>query len=74
MKRRDDERRESSEHAGSWEDFEVQRMRKSQQKADQSLTLRTLGICHRIRNSFSFGEVQHVNTALSHRTLMYFGK
>lgn len=70
MKRRDDECKESSEHAGSWEDFEVQRMRKSQQKADQSLILRTLGIC----NSFSFGEVQHVNIALSHRTLMYFGK
>lgn len=34
--------RESSEHAGSWEDFEVKRMRKSE-KADQSLTLRTLG-------------------------------
>lgn len=66
--------REPSEHAGSWEDFEVQRMRKSQQKADQSVTFRRLGIWNTISTSFWFGEIQHVNIDLSHRTLMYFGK
>lgn len=73
MKRKDNECRESSEHAGSWEDFEVQKMRKPQPKADQSLTFRTWNISNRIRNSFSFGEVQHVSIALSHRNSCILG-